>query len=187
MRTATILFALMLLAPAVPAQTAKAQAPVPTMTATDIPLAVVQDAIKKGAAALKPGVTVSDRVFSLADIGKYNVAVAFLTRPGGTVGGDRVLSHDKITEIYYILRGSGTQVTGTLVDGTHSDTTGNSIGPGWSSNTPIKNGRSTKLGPGEMQIIPPGLGHSWSEIAPGGIDYLVFRVDPEHVLALTKE
>jgi mannose-6-phosphate isomerase-like protein (cupin superfamily) len=185
MRTATILFALMLSPAAVPAQTPKAQAPVPTMTATDIPLAAVQDAIRKGAAALKPGVTVSDRVISLADIGKYNVAVAFLTRPAG-VGADRVLSHDKITEIYYILRGTGTQVTGTLVDGTHSDTTGNSIGPGWSSNTPIKNGRSTKLGPGEMQIIPPGVAHSWSEIAPGGIDYLVFRVDPDHVLALSK-
>ena len=186
MRTATILLALTLWPALVPAQVPKAQAPVPTMTATDIPIALVQDAIKKGAAALKLGVTVSDRVISLADIGKYNVAVAFLTRPAGA-GADRVLSHDKITEIYYILRGSGTQVTGTLIDGTHSDTTGNSIGPGWSSNTPMKNGRSTKLGPGEMQIIPPGVGHSWSEIAPGGIDYLVFRVDPEHVLALSKE
>ena len=186
MRIATILFALMLSPTLAAAQAPKAQAPVPTLTATDIPLAAVQEAIKKGAAALTPGVRVSDRVFSLADIGKYNVAVAFLTRPAGAGAGDRVLSHDKITEIYYILRGSGTQVTGTLVDGTHSDTTGNSIGPGWSSNAPIKNARSTKLGPGEMQIIPPGVGHSWSEIAPGGIDYLVFRVDPEHVLALSK-
>jgi mannose-6-phosphate isomerase-like protein (cupin superfamily) len=186
MRTATILFALTLSSTLAAAQAPTAQAPVPTMTATDIPLAAVQDAIKKGAAALTPGVTVSDRVFSLADIGKYNVAVAFLTRPASAGAADRVLSHDKITEIYYILRGSGTQITGTLVDGSHSDTTGNSIGPGWSSNAPIKNGRSTKLGPGEMQIIPPGVGHSWSEIAPGGIDYLVFRVDPEHVLALSK-
>ena len=27
------------------------------------------------------------------------------------------LSHEKITEVYYILRGSGTQVTGTMIDG----------------------------------------------------------------------
>lgn len=185
MRTTIVLVTLIMTAPiAARAQAPAAKPPAPTMTATDIPLAAVQDAIKRGAAALTPGVTVSDRVFSLADIGKYNVAVAFLTRPAGR--DPRALSHDKITEIYYILRGSGTQVTGAVADGTHSDTTGNSIGPGWSSNTPITNGRSTKLGPGEMQIIPPGVGHSWSEIAEGGIDYLVFRVDPEHVLALSK-
>ena len=40
-------------------------------------------------------------------------------------------------------------------------------------------------GPGEMQIIPPGVGHVWSEIADGGIDYMVIRIDPEHVLALS--
>jgi mannose-6-phosphate isomerase-like protein (cupin superfamily) len=186
MRTATILCALAMWPALAPAQTPNARTPVPAMPATDIPLAAVQDAIKRGAAALKPGVTVSDRVFSLADIGQYNVAVAFVTRPGGAAAGDRVLSHDKITEIYYVVRGSGTQVTGTLVDGTHNATTGNTIGPSWSSNVPIKDGRSTKLGPGEMQIIPPGVGHSWSQIAEGGIDYLVIRVDPEHVLALSK-
>ena len=37
-----------------------------------------------------------------------------------------------------------------------------------------------------MQIIPPGLGHVWNEIAEGGIDYLVIRVDPDHLLALSK-
>jgi hypothetical protein len=37
-----------------------------------------------------------------------------------------------------------------------------------------------------MQVIPPGLGHVWSEIAEGGIDYLVIRIDPGHVLAPSK-
>ena len=184
MRTATILLALTLWPALVRAQVPKAQAPAPTMTATDIPIAAVQDAIKKGAAALKPGVTVSDRVFSLADIGKYNVAVAFLTRPGGAGVGDRVLSHDKITEIYYVLKGSGTQVTGTLVDGTRGTNVSKTIGPSLSSNSPLQHSRSTKLGPGDIQIVPPGVGHGFTSIDPGGIEYLIFRVDAEHVLAL---
>ena len=41
-------------------------------------------------------------------------------------------------------------------------------------------------GPGEMQILPPGVGHVWTEIAEGGIDYMVIRVAPEHVLGLRK-
>ena len=47
------------------------------------------------------------RLFSLTDIGKYNVAVCVCdARPGGKAAGTRSLSHDKVTEIYYMLRGS---------------------------------------------------------------------------------
>jgi hypothetical protein len=50
---------------------------------------------------------------------------------------------------------------------------------------PLAGGRRVSLPLGEIQIIPPGLGHVWTEVADGGIDYLVFRIDPEHVLALS--
>jgi len=78
-------------------------------------------------------VTVNDRLVALADITKYNVAVAVVARPAGP--DPRALSHDKITEIYYVLKGSGTQLTGTLVNGTHQDTS-KTIGPGMSSESP---------------------------------------------------
>jgi mannose-6-phosphate isomerase-like protein (cupin superfamily) len=153
--------------------------------AVDITKAMLEAAAKIGAAALKPGVSVSDRNIALSDSGGYNVTVAYVTRPASKVMSGTVLSHDKITEIYYVVSGHGTQVTGTLVDGTK--TTGSTtIGPGWSSTTPIKNGRTTQLGPGEMQVIPPGTGHVWTEIADGGITYITIRIDPEHVLALSK-
>jgi hypothetical protein len=42
----------------------------------------------------------------------------------------------------------------------------------------------TRLGPGDVQIIPPGVGHGFTSIDPGGIEYLIFRVDPDHVLSL---
>jgi mannose-6-phosphate isomerase-like protein (cupin superfamily) len=166
------------------AQTSSPRAPAPT--AVDITRADIDAAVKIGMATLARGnVSVSDRNITLADSGAYNVAVAFVTRPATKVPSGRALSHDKITEIYYVTRGSGTQVTGTLVDATRQAES-TTIGPGYSSTSPIAGGRTTRLGPGEMQIIPPGVGHVWTEIADGGIDYMVIRIDPEHVLALSK-
>lgn len=158
-----------------PVASAFAQTPAGKMSATDVSSAEIQEAVKRGIAALTPGVSVNDRIVSFADIAKYNVAVAVVARPAGP--DPRALSHDKITEIYYVLKGSGTQLTGTLLNGTHQDTS-KTIGPGMSSNTPLQNTMTKKLGPGDIQIIPPGLGHQWANIDAGGIQYLVFRVDP---------
>ncbi|MBM3771311.1 MAG: hypothetical protein FJW27_08495 [Acidimicrobiia bacterium] len=153
--------------------------------AVDITKADLEAAVRIGMAALKPGVSVSDRNIALSDTGAYNVAVAFVTRPATKTPSGRALSHDKITEIYYVVRGSGTQVTGPLVNAVKEGGS-TTIGPGFSSTNPIANGRATRLGPGEMQIIPPGVGHVWTEIAEVGIDYMIIRVDPEHVLGLSK-
>jgi quercetin dioxygenase-like cupin family protein len=53
-----------------------------------------------------------------------------------------------------------------------------------SSTSPIQNAKSTRLGPGDVQIIPPGVAHGFTSIDAGGIEYLVFRVDPDHVLSM---
>ena len=158
-------------------------APPQPSPATDLKKPTIDAALAKQLAELAPTATVSDRLAVLADIGKYNVAVATVVRPAGRDPG--ALSHDKVTEVYYILKGSGVQVTGTLVGGTHQDTS-KTIGPGRSSDQPLQNPTSSRLGPGDIQIIPPGLGHAWSSIDAGGIQYLIFRIDPEHVLALPK-
>lgn len=170
---------------------AMAQAPAgpassgPPLPAVDVTREAIEAARRIGMAALKPGVSVSDRNIALSDAGAYNVAVAFVTRPATQVPSGRALSHDKITEVYYVIRGSGTQVTGVLADAV-KEPGSPTIGPGSSSTSPILNGRTTRLGPGEMQIIPPGVGHVWTEIADGGIDYMIIRVDPERVLAVSK-
>ena len=70
------------------------------------------------------------------------------------------------------------------VGGTRGATVSKTIGPGLSGNSPIQNAKSTKLGPGDIQIIPPGVAHGFTSIDAGGIEYLVFRVDPDHLLAL---
>jgi mannose-6-phosphate isomerase-like protein (cupin superfamily) len=161
---------------------ASGQAGTPVTSATDVIATQIQAAVKRAIQELGPGVTVSDHLISLPDMGKYNVGVAVIARPAGSF--QSYLSHDKITEVYYILRGSGTQVTGTMVDGKRGNTVSLTIGPSLSSTSPLQNSHSSKLGPGDVQIIPPGLGHGWSSIDAGGIEYLTFRVDPDHVLGL---
>ena len=161
---------------------ASAQAATPATSATDVIATEIQAAVKRAIQELGPGVTVSDHLISLPDMGRYNVGIAVIAQPAGS--SQSYLSHDKITEVYYILRGSGTQVTGTMVDGKRGNTVSLTIGPSLSSTSPLQNSHSSKLGPGDVQIIPPGLGHGWSSIDAGGIECLTFRVDPDHVLAL---
>jgi hypothetical protein len=58
------------------------------------------------------------------------------------------------------------------------------IGPGFSSTSRSVVGAR----PGSVRARcshPPGVGHVWTDIA-GRIDYMVIRVDPEHVLAASK-
>ena len=161
---------------------AQAAPPTPTKS-SEVLNPALQEAFKRAVETLKSsGGSVNDRIVSLQDIGRYNVAVAVVARSAGT--SQSSLAHDRITEIYYVLRGTATQVTGTMVNGTRGERASPTIGPTMSSSSPIQNAKSTRVGPGDVQIIPPGVAHGFTSIDPGGIDYLVFRIDPDHVLSV---
>jgi len=157
-------------------------APPAAKASSEIPRADLDKAVARALSELKPGVSISDHLVSLADMGKYNVAVAVVARPAGP--SQSSLSHDKITEIYYVLNGSATQVTGTMVNGTRQARVSTTIGPSLSSEAPLQNARTRKLSAGDVSVIPPGVGHMFTSIDPGGIQYLVFRVDADHVLSM---
>lgn len=161
---------------------ALAQTGMPAKDATDVTSAEIQAAVKRGAPQLLAGARLTDELIALKDTGRYAVAVGVVTRPAGPDG--RFLSHEKITEIYYIVRGSGVQLTGTIVNGKSAATVSPAIGPTVSSTDPLANVRRSKLGQGDVQIIPPNVGHGWESIDPGGVEYLVFRVDPDHALRM---
>jgi len=169
-------------AAATPAFAQSASAPAATKSSWDIPHSDVEKAITRALTELKPGVAISDHLVSLADMGKYNVAVAVVARPAGTFQSS--LSHDRITEIYYVLKGSATQVTGTMVNGTPQARVSTTIGPSMTSDAPLQNARTRKLSAGDMSVIPPGVGHTFTSIDAGGIQYLVFRIDADHVLSM---
>src|SRR5579872_5997500 len=87
----------------------------PRGTATDVSKAEVEATLQKTAAA-----AVSDqaiRVISIND--EYNVGVGVVHRAkttGSTTGGGGI-EHSQITEVYHVISGSGTLVTGgTIAD-----------------------------------------------------------------------
>ena len=53
---------------------------------------------------------VADQQIRVVDIGKYNVAVGILHRSGKAK--QTAISHSQVTEIYYVIDGAGTFVTG---------------------------------------------------------------------------
>src|SRR4030095_2454109 len=81
----------------------------PPVVATDITAAEVKAVLDS-----PPGT--GDRLITAVDIGTYNVGVGVLrrgaTKPGAPVG---AVNHEHITEVYYIISGSGTLVTGGTV------------------------------------------------------------------------
>ena len=88
-----------------------AQGAKPPQLATDITAAEVQAVIKAPTGG-------GDRQMKVVDMGKYNVSVGVLrraaTKPGAPVG---AINHEHVTEVYYIISGSGTLLTGGTVEG----------------------------------------------------------------------
>jgi mannose-6-phosphate isomerase-like protein (cupin superfamily) len=168
------------------ASTVQAAAPaqhMPRGTATDISNADIQALIKKNS-----GAPVSYQQIRVVNInGEYNVGVGVVHRAkteGRDVGFG--IEHSQITEIYHVISGTGTFVTGGTIENmkeTPSDspvvTTLN--GPS-SGGGKVVGGQSRKIGPGDVVIIPPNTPHWFTEIGPDQIVYLVVRMDPRKVL-----
>jgi mannose-6-phosphate isomerase-like protein (cupin superfamily) len=154
------------------------QSGMPPKSATDVThtelLAVLKQAPPDG---------VSDQQIRVVDMGKYNVAVGVLHRSAKAK--QTSISHAQVTEVYHIIEGSGTFVTGgTMVNATAADPQGTVVkilvGPS-QNGASIANGQSRKVGPGDVIIIPPGVAH-WFSAVESDMSYLVVRVDADHVL-----
>ena len=95
--------------------------------------------------------------------------------------------HFKVTEIYHVMEGAGTLVTGgTMVNAKMRPADAVSVrledGPG-ASGTSIQDGVTRKIKAGDVVVIPAGVPHWFSEI-DGSITYVVMRVDPDRLLVL---
>lgn len=147
-------------------------------TATDVTNSELTTVLKTIAAD-----AVSDQQIRVVDVGKYNVAVGILHRSAKAK--QSAISHAQVTEVYHIIDGSGTFVTGgTMEKPTESDPNGNTVkvltGPS-TNGVGILNGQSRKVGPGDVIVIPPGVAH-WFSAMESDMNYLVIRVDADHVL-----
>jgi mannose-6-phosphate isomerase-like protein (cupin superfamily) len=88
-----------------------------------------------------------------------------------------LMSHDEVSEVYYVLKGEGFLFHGgTMANPTPRDltTTG---GP--SKGGPGQNKQTEQVGPGDLFVIPPNTPHQVNLGAKTEMLYLVIRIDPK--------
>jgi mannose-6-phosphate isomerase-like protein (cupin superfamily) len=162
---------------AAPTDVAPAQQATPD--ATYISVADVQAALSRS-----PQLAVNPQPnLRVVDAGGYNVAVGAIHRPQSPPGVAAV--HFKVTEIYHVIDGAATLVTGgALVNPKTRPADSESVkfedGPG-ESGTSIEGGASQRIKAGDIVVIPAGVPH-WFSAIEGSISYLVVRVDPNRLL-----
>jgi mannose-6-phosphate isomerase-like protein (cupin superfamily) len=126
---------------------------------------------------------VTDKQIRSVSVGKGNVAVAAVYR--SAKGNNGSIEHDQVTEIYTIVEGSGTLVSGGKMANTErlkpDDPTVRVLAGPSVRGSAIENGESRKVGPGDVIIIPAGVPH-WFSAIDGAIRYSVVRVDPDKLL-----
>jgi len=103
---------------------------------------------------------------------KASLALLRRTKPEATA-----LIHDYVTEIYQIVEGAGTLVTGgTLEDPKENDLT--RLNAGMSHTGVHRGGDTRRVQARDVIIVPAGTAHRFSEL-DGPITYLVYRFEPK--------
>ncbi|HWN85582.1 MAG TPA: AraC family ligand binding domain-containing protein [Vicinamibacterales bacterium] len=125
------------------------------------------------------------------EIGKAHVGVGVVYRGKlDKPGPNSVAEHDLVSEVYHIIEGTATFVTGPdLVGKTRRPATLETVrlfnGPGNGASS-IRNGVTHQLKPGDVMVIPAGTGHWFTKI-DDHITYLMVRFDPDRVTPLKDE
>jgi mannose-6-phosphate isomerase-like protein (cupin superfamily) len=148
--------------------------------ATDVTTADIQATLRQQIAS-----ATTDVPIRTVDAGGHHVGIGLVHRPKGFKGFSA--SHDKVTEVYQVLEGSGILVTGgTMVNPQRRDNVAEVVtqinGPGVSGAS-IQGGVSRRISKGDMVIIPAGTPHWFSDVQES-ITYTVVRVDPSRVVKL---
>jgi mannose-6-phosphate isomerase-like protein (cupin superfamily) len=134
---------------------------------------------------------VTDQQLRSLDIGKTNLQIALVRRGRLDAPAPRsVAEHDLVTEVYYVISGSGTNMTGpALVDAERRPADNRAVrllnGPGHNA-AAIRDGVEQELRAGDVLVIPAGTGHQFTKI-DDHITYLMVRVDPDKVVPLMNE
>ena len=129
-----------------------------------------------------------DQQVRSVDIGKVQIGIGMVTRGkllAGTTRSGAVAEHEQISEVYQIIEGTATLLTGPdLVHSVKRPADEKTVrlqnGPGYSSDS-ITNPQVNHLKPGDVIVIPAGTGHWFTEI-PDHITYMMVRIDPDKVV-----
>jgi mannose-6-phosphate isomerase-like protein (cupin superfamily) len=132
-----------------------------------------------------------DQQVRSVDAGKSGIAVGMVHRTRlEKPQPNSVAEHDHVSEVYHVISGAATLVTGPdLVDAQRRPATNENVrllnGPG-SNAASIRNGVTHQLKAGDAIIIPAGTGH-WFTRIDDHISYIMIRIDPDKVVPLKDE
>jgi mannose-6-phosphate isomerase-like protein (cupin superfamily) len=150
---------------------AGAQEPLP---ATDVTAAQMQAFLE----AL-PRNEINDMPVRTVDVGGHRVGVYGVFRPKDQPG-DAIAHETRTSEVYFILEGSGTLVTGGTIANPRPVPANRTAGP---RGEKIDGGVSRHVAKGDLIIIPGRTPHWWSSL-DGDIRYMIIRSDPDSRMRL---
>jgi mannose-6-phosphate isomerase-like protein (cupin superfamily) len=153
---------------------------------TYIPNSEIQAYVQKAIAEKRTDQQVRD-----IDIGKSHVGIGVVYRGKlAAPAPESVAEHDLVSEVYHIIEGSATLVTGPDLVGkkrrpADQETVRLFNGPG-NNSASIRNGVTHELKAGDVIVIPAGTGHLFTKI-DDHITYLMVRIDPDKATPLRDE
>jgi mannose-6-phosphate isomerase-like protein (cupin superfamily) len=133
----------------------------------------------------------TDQQIRDVEIGKSHVGIGVVHRGKlATPAPDSVAEHDLVSEVYHVIEGTATLVTGPDLIGKKRrpadlETVRLFNGPG-NNSASIRNGVTHELKAGDVIVIPAGTGHWFTKI-DDHITYLMIRLDPDKVTPLRDE
>ena len=142
----------------------------------------VDATLAQGLANLAAGRTISDIVMRHIGVGDGNMGVSVVQRSKVEDNGvETGIAHVNLDEIYYIVSGEGTMITGGEFI---NKQTSNSSLLGPMERGEIRGGILQKVKPGDIAIIPKGMPNGWHPIDTDTISYIIFRGDPDKVMQI---
>ncbi len=168
-----------------------AQATCDKCSAAYIPASELDAYFKLAMTQSATNIRMRDQQVRAVDAGRAGIGVGIVYRTMlAKPAANSVAEHHQVSEVYYILDGEATFVTGHDLEGLQPRPPDDRSvvllnGPG-GNGASIRNGVEHHLKAGDVVIIPAGVGH-WFTRIDDHIRYLMVRIDPDHVLPLKDE